>query len=283
MSGKGGTGKTTVAVALARSIPGAQLLDCDVEEPNAHLFLRPEIEAVEDVRTMIPRIDPARCDGCADRPRAVCPSVCAFGALSVVSGKVLVFEEMCHGCGACLEFCPRDAITEGTSKVGEVAVGRSGDTEFVMGTLAVGQPRSIPVIRAVKQHTRPNGTAIYDAPPGVSCSAVETLRGADAALLVTEPTPFGLHDLELALSLCREMNVPAAIVLNRADLGDPGVTDFARRESVEILLRIPWDRTIAEAGARGEILTTTRPEYRRLLFGVVERLREIARGSSEAA
>lgn len=283
LSGKGGTGKTTVAVALAAATPGSQLLDCDVEEPNAHLFLRPDFTMVEDVNTMVPVVDPEQCDGCSGRPHPLCHSVCAFGAISVVKGKVLLFDEMCHGCGACLEFCPRNALSEGASKVGEVTVGRAGETGLVWGTLAVGQPRAVPVIRAVKRRARREGICIFDAPPGVSCSVVETLRGASAALLVTEPTPFGLHDLELAISLCREMDIPTGIVLNRADIGDSGVEDLARRKSIEILLRIPNDRAIAEAGARGRILTTVRPEYASRLAEVRARLEDIALGNAEAA
>jgi MinD superfamily P-loop ATPase len=283
MSGKGGTGKTTVAVALAAAVPGAQLIDCDVEEPNAHLFLRPEIEAREEVRTMVPVVDPKLCDGCVTRSRPICPSVCEFGAISVVKGNVLVFPEMCHGCNACVHFCPRGALRQGTSLVGEVATGHSGETACAMGTLAVGQPRMIPVLRAVKNRAAKSGTVIYDAPPGVACSAVETLRGADAALLVTEPTPFGLHDLKLAVELCREMGVPFGIALNRADVGDTGVEELAERESIEILLRIPWDREIAEAGARGEPLTSVRPDLLPVLAGVRDRLERMAHGGSEAA
>jgi MinD superfamily P-loop ATPase len=209
--------------------------------------------------------------------------VCEFGAISVVKGRVLVFDEMCHACGACVELCPRGAVREGSNRIGEIAVGRSGDTELVWGTLVVGQPRAIPVIRAVKQRARREGNVILDAPPGVACNAVETLRGADAALLVTEPTPFGAHDLELAIELCREMGVPAGIALNRADVGDSGVEDLARREGVDVLIRIPYDREIGAACARGETLFGVRPELSPRLVEVFTRLRQLARGGTEAA
>jgi MinD superfamily P-loop ATPase len=276
MSGKGGTGKTTVAVALAASLPHAQLLDCDVEEPNAHLFLTPEIHQQEAVTTMIPEVDPRQCDGCANRPIPVCREVCEFGAIAVVKGEVLVFPGLCNGCGACYELCPQRAIGEGEKQVGLVEVGLAGGLPFAHGRLEVGQPSAVPVIRAVKRHVLPGRVAVLDSPPGVSCPVVETLSGADAALLVTEPTPFGLSDLRLAARLCREMAVPFGVVLNRADLGAGQVEQQLENESMPVLLSIPFDREIAAGCARGRLLTDVRPDLRSSLTDVVARLRRLA-------
>jgi MinD superfamily P-loop ATPase len=270
-SGKGGTGKTTLSVALARAVPGSTLLDLDVEEPDARLFLPFEPERVEPVRVPVPVEVPGRCDGCADRPERVCTAACAYGAIAVLPGKVLTFPELCHGCGACVDLCPRRALGEASREVGEVTIGRAGETVLVEGRLAVGEARAVPVVAATVRHAARAGVTVFDVAPGTACPVVEALRWADVAVLVTEPTPFGLHDLEAAADLCGMLDLPAGVVLNRADLGDDRVEAFCAARGLPLLLRIPFDRSFASASARGGSLLDARPE-------LAGDLREIVRG-----
>jgi len=264
-SGKGGTGKTTVAVSLALSLASAAVsplfLDCDVEEPNAALFLRPEITARRDVGLLIPVVEMARCTACGR-----CAEVCEYHAITVIGKHVLVFPELCHGCGSCSRQCPEDAIHETLNVMGTLEKGMAGGVEFFQGTLNVGEAMAVPVIRQLKQWAispdvgeRP---VILDAPPGASCPVVETMRGADAVLLVTEPTPFGLHDLRVAVQVARdELGLPVAVVVNRDGVGDAGVAAYCAAEGLPILLRIPLERAIAEGIADGQTLIAIHPEY----------------------
>lgn len=259
-SGKGGTGKTTIAVNLALSAAASgrpvTLLDCDVEEPNVHLFLKPAIHGSEPVTVARPAILEARCSGCG-----VCADVCEYHALSVMLGRVLVFGELCHGCGACLLLCPEKAIAEQDHPVGAVEWGSSGPIRFVQGQLNVGEVMSPAVIRRVKERGDQAGICIVDSPPGTSCPVVESVRGTDFVLLATEPTPFGHHDLTLAVEMVRALGIPFAVALNRSDAGNDEVLSYCRREGIEILLSLPEDRRIAERYARGEIDLAGLPEY----------------------
>lgn len=260
-SGKGGTGKTTIAVNLVLTIASSgqrvTLLDCDVEEPNCHLFLKPEITASRPVMIPQPSVREEKCDGCG-----VCADVCEYHALTVMGGRVLVFGELCHGCGACLLLCPEKAIVEEGHPIGEVEEGLSRGFRFVQGRLNVGEVISPTVIREVRSLSANGGITIIDAPPGTSCPVVESVRGTDFVLLVTEPTPFGLHDLTLAVEMVRALRRPFALVLNRCDAGDGAVQAYCEQEGIEVLLSIPDDRRIAESYARGAIVTEELPEYR---------------------
>lgn len=272
-SGKGGTGKTTIAVNLALALSGSgpvQYLDCDVEEPNAHFFLKPRIEASEEVAILIPEIDEALCDYCG-----TCARVCAYNALAVVKGTVLVFSELCHGCGACALLCPRTAIREVPKRIGVIESGRAGTIDFLQGRLDVGQAMSPPVIRALKRRRDPGRTVIVDAPPGTSCPVVESMRASDFCLLVTEPTPFGLHDLELAAGAARELRLPRGVLINRADGGDGDarVREFCAGENMPVLMTIPFDRKIAEAYSRGETLLDLDPAWKDRFLGLFEAIR----------
>jgi len=257
-SGKGGTGKTLLATNLARSaVQPVVLLDCDVEEPNAYLFLQPELLEAIPVYKPIPQIDPEKCTYCGK-----CAEVCAYNALAVLKEHVLVFDKLCHGCGGCMRLCPEHAITEVGQAVGVIEVGHAGPVAFVHGKLTVGEAMSGPVIHAVKRYCTRQPLAIIDAPPGTACPVVATLMGSDYCVLVTEPTPFGLHDLQLAVGVVRQLNIPHGVVLNRANVGDHAVATYCQTEQIPILLTIPEDRRIAEAYARGQMLVDVLPEYR---------------------
>lgn len=259
-SGKGGTGKTTVATSLALALQSSgtvEFLDCDVEEPNSHLFLKPVIDVREAVTIAVPVVDDDACTACG-----TCVEACEFNAIGGLKDGVLVFPELCHGCTACWVLCPESAITPGAREVGVAESGRSGAMGFHHGWLRIGEAMSPPLIRAVKQRARPADFTVLDAPPGTSCPVVETVRGADAVVLVTEPTPFGLNDLELAVDMAAALGRPAGLVINRAGIGDDQVHTFAQAHGIPILLEIPFDRRIAEAYSRGEPLVTAFPEFR---------------------
>ena len=278
-SGKGGTGKTTLAVNLAIALAGERsvgLLDCDVEEPNCHLYLKPPFDATESVGTSVPVIDEQACTGCG-----LCARACEFHALLALPGAPLLLPELCHSCGVCAYVCPEEAISDGSREIGVLGSGKVGAIYFRWGRLNVGEARSTPVIRAVKNLATapPLDTVIIDAPPGVACPTVETMRGADFAVLVTEPTPFGLHDLKLAVETARQMNIPCGVVVNRAGIGDSRVNDFCAAEGVPILLEIPDNRRIAEACSRGEVFSATdeafADELRTFASDVLARLEKV--------
>jgi len=249
-SGKGGTGKTTLATNLAaviaRSGATTAYLDCDVEEPNGHLFLKPEIVCERVVGKQVPRVDPAKCGHCG-----ACAGICQFSAIVCLGNQTLVYDELCHSCGGCALVCPVGAITEQVHPMGVVNTGAAGAVQFVSGTLNVGEPASPPVIRAVKQAAPPAEWTFVDAPPGTSCPVIESVRGSDYVLLVTEPTPFGLNDLKLAVEMTRALRLPFGVVVNRADGLDNEVRDYCQSNGISVLARIPENRCLAEAYSRG--------------------------------
>jgi MinD superfamily P-loop ATPase len=257
-SGKGGTGKTTVATNLALSLnQGIQFLDCDVEEPNAHIFLKPSIKKRYPVSIPVPEVDLSKCNFCGR-----CAQVCAYNAIAVIKDKVLVFPELCHGCGACSYLCPQGAIKEIGKEIGIVEIGNKNGIDFVHGRLNIGQAMSPPLIRAVKECTDPSKQVIIDAPPGTSCPVIESVKDSNFCLLVTEPTPFGLHDLKLSVQTLQELKIAFAVVINRSDLGDQGVDDYCKRENIPILMRIPFSKEIAVAYSKGENIIEALPEYK---------------------
>jgi len=273
-SGKGGTGKTTVSVNLARVFgPDVRLLDCDVEEPNDHLFLKGTPCGEETVTIPVPQVDESLCDGCGE-----CGRFCEYHAIVSFGATALVFPEMCHGCGGCAKVCPRKAIRETGQRIGVVETLESGNVTLIQGRLDIGVAMSPPLIRAVKTRLRKGVSAILDAPPGTSCPVIAAIRGADFVVLVTEPTPFGLHDLKLAVDMVRELRIPFGVVVNRVGIGDDRVHVFCGNEDIPILLEIPDDRRIAEAYSRGEIIVETLPEY----IAHFERLREAVLERSSA-
>jgi len=257
-SGKGGTGKTTVATNLALSLQSdVQILDCDVEEPNAHLFIRPTIEEVRTVYTPIPDVDMEKCNLCGE-----CQKICQFKAIIVVGKTVLPFPELCHSCGGCMEACPRKAITETGRELGIIERGKRNGIEFVHGKLRIGEAMSPPLIRKVREYTRSGALTIIDAPPGTSCPVIASIKGSDFVLLVTEPTPFGLHDLKLAVGAVQILGIPYGLVINRSDIGDDRVREYAKNEGIPILMEIPFDRKIAEAYSRGDMIIESMPSWK---------------------
>ncbi len=284
-SGKGGTGKTTVATNMAYSAALAgravTYVDCDVEEPNGHLFLGPRSLEVSPVTRPVPHVDEARCTHCG-----LCGEICQYSAIVPLPKAVLVCAELCHACGGCVLACPVDAITERPHLVGTLETGQAGPLQFVRGVLNVGEASSPPLIRAVKLAVARANLTIVDCPPGTSCPVIEAVRGSDFVLLVTEPTPFGLHDLELAVEMVRALGLPVGVLINRCDQEDGPTVEYCRVNRLKILARIPDDRRIAEAYSRGQLICTALPEYRatfEALLAGVARSAESVRSSAVAA
>jgi MinD superfamily P-loop ATPase len=259
-SGKGGTGKTLVATSLALSLADkhkVQLLDCDVEEPNANILLHLVISQSRPVCIRVPKVDQTKCTYCGK-----CAEVCAYNTIAVVKKKVLVFPELCHGCGACSYLCPESAISEGGREVGIVESGSSGNLELTQGKLNVGEAMAPPVIREVKKCIDTANKVIVDVPPGTSCPVIEAVKGSDFCLLVTEPTPFGLNDLSLAVEVVRKLGILCGVVINRVGVGDEEVERYCCQERIPILLKIPLDRNIALHYSQGIPLVKGMPQWR---------------------
>ncbi len=279
-SGKGGTGKTMVATSLARSLAAVApeqpplFLDCDVEAPNAHLFLTPMFTEQQAVGLLIPAVDEAKCTHCGK-----CAEICQYHAIVVLGQKTLVFPQLCHGCGSCTAMCPEGAISEVLDRMGTIERGQAVQgIDFARGVLDVGEPMAVPVIRQLKKWATAGAgqVVIRDAPPGTSCPVVETVRGSDYLLLVTEPTPFGLHDLRLAAQVAAELGIPAGVIINRENGPYPPLDEFCAEQRLPVLLRIPFERAIAEAVAQGKTLVEIHPEYGdqfRQMFGKIGALR----------
>ncbi len=275
-SGKGGTGKTTVAVALAMaSSEPVVYADCDVEEPNGSIFLRPEVYKTEKVLVEVPVIDEEKCTSCGK-----CARFCRFNALVSLGTPPLVFSELCHSCGGCAIVCPADAISWTGNPIGEISLGKAdeGRVSVVQGKLNVGGVLAPPVIRQVKSHIPNDGFSVIDCPPGTSCPVIESIGEADYVLLVTEPTPFGLHDLKLAVDTVRELGLPFSVVINRFDEGDRGVEDYCSQENIHIMVKIPHRRAMAETYSRGGTLLDGIPEMREIFISIP---RIIERGIEE--
>ncbi len=263
-SGKGGTGKTTVAVNLALSIDNVQFLDCDVEEPNAHIFLKPAIKGQKKSYIPVPEINDSICNYCGK-----CAKVCVYNAIAVLpghdgkKGATLVFAQLCHGCGACSALCPQGAIKEVNREIGVVESGNCGAIEFVHGKLNIGEAMSPPLIRQVKENINFKKTVIIDAPPGTSCPVVASIKGSDFCVLVTEPTPFGLNDLILAVEVLKKLKIPFGVVINRSDLGNDKTEEYCKQENISVLMKIPFRKEIAIAYSKGEPIVEAFPEYKK--------------------
>ena len=277
-SGKGGTGKTTLAVNLA-FVAGenVQLVDCDVEEPNSHLFVKAEKVSSEEVSLPVPEIDPDLCIGCGE-----CAKFCEFSALAALGDAPMVFAEMCHGCGGCMRICKQKAITEKERRIGSVDTFASGKVTLVHGCLDIGVVMAPPLINAVKKRINADGLVILDAPPGTSCPAIAAVNNVDYVVLVTEPTPFGLNDLKLAVGMARALGVPFGVVVNRAGTGDEEVQRYCKEGNIPLLFEIPDDRRVAQVYSRGELIIEGVPGYREIFEELLRKIKEaVAAGKAD--
>ena len=277
-SGKGGTGKTTVAASLACVWNGPlTAVDLDVEEPNLHLYLHPDLEWSEPACLEVPVLDESLCDFCG-----ACSDLCRFKAISTMGRLVLAFPEMCHGCGGCILVCPRGALSPGKRVLGEVCGGRAGGTGFLMGRLRVGEAMSPPLMRLVKAKLKETmaeygGDAILDAPPGVSCPAVNAVIDSDVIVLVTEPTPFGFYDFRLAWEAFAPLGKPIGTVVNKAGIGNDDVYRFCVDKGLPIWAEIPFERSIAEAYSRGKVIAEASDAWAGIFVSLRDGIRDAAR------
>jgi len=272
-SGKGGTGKTTVATNLALSLDAdVQFLDCDVEAPNASIFLKPTFVKRKPIYFPLPKLNEEKCTFCG-----LCSKVCEWNAIAVVNKKWLFFPQLCHGCGACWTLCPEKALEKAKKELGVVESGKAGKIDFIQGKLTVGQAVSPPVIKAVKKEIDPSKDVIMDVAPGTACPMVEAVKDTNFCLLVTEPTPFGFNDLVLAVGVLKELNIPHGVVINRCSIGDNKIDNYCEKNSIPIFLRIPLDEKIARAYSRGEPLVYLDPvwkdKFRQLFSSIKEKVR----------
>ncbi|MFH1652551.1 MAG: ATP-binding protein [Pseudomonadota bacterium] len=272
-SGKGGTGKTTLSVGLALALTdkdiSVHLIDCDVEEPNAHLFLKVTNENSRSVDVFVPDIDTNLCTLCGE-----CAKFCQFKALAAIpNSKILIFKEMCHGCGGCEIVCPEKAIKEVFREVGVIKTSQSKNLDFTYGILNIGEAMATPVIRALKEIVNPTKTTIFDAPPGTACSFVETVIDSDYCILVTEPTPFGLFDLKIAVEVVKKINIPFGVVINRSNIGNKSVTGFCENNAIPILMQIPYDKNVAIAYSKGIPITDVDKKYGSQLLDMFKTLK----------
>lgn len=265
LSGKGGTGKTTVSASLAAATQ-SQYVDCDVEEPNGALFLKPQIKDVTNVSVLVPKVDESKCDGCGK-----CAQACRFHAMAVVKGKVLVFPEICHHCGACVIACPQEAISETEREIGVVE--SDGEGMFMQGRLNIGEPITLPIIRRLKQKLSNDRPVILDCSPGASCTVVQTIEDCDFCILVTEPTPFGLHDLKIAVSLVRKLGLPFGIVVNKAMREEPCIHQYCQQEGIDILMEIPYMRDIAESYSNGVLPVEMDDQWKQKFSEMFDRIK----------
>jgi MinD superfamily P-loop ATPase len=281
-SGKGGTGKTTVATNLALSIRGTiQLLDCDVEEPNAHLFMNPVIKRRIKANVPIPEVDESKCTYCGR-----CQEVCAYNAIAVITksedinGSVLIFDHLCHSCSACMLLCPENAISEIDKEIGIIEVGDCGDIQFIHGKLNIGEIASPNLIRQVKEYINPARTTIIDAPPGTSCPVIASVNGSDFCILVTEPTPFGLNDLSLAVEVLNKLGIPSGVVINRSDIGDEKVSLFCKENNIPILMEIPFDRQVASLYSKGIPIVKKNRDYANKFQDMFDQIKDICKNGN---
>ena len=276
-SGKGGTGKSTLSANFSYVISGNRdvvLVDCDVEEPNLHLFF--EEKGKESIVTLpIPVIDENKCDFCGK-----CGEFCQYGAITVLKDQVMVLQNLCHSCGGCLIVCPNDAISEVPKTIGVLWDARiNSNLRLITGVLNEGEANGIEIIKTVKRLSESSPLVIYDSSPGTACPVIETVEGADFCILVTESTPFGLHDLKLAAEVVKKIGVPSGVVINRSDGSDNETEEFCRENDLEILLKIPFDREIAAIQNRGELFSVYYPDWQKQFTDLLDHIESLCGGN----
>lgn len=268
-SGKGGTGKTTFATNLAFSLRNVQFIDCDVEEPNANVFIKADMNKSEEVKLKIPEIDKGKCTYCGK-----CAEFCAYNALAVVSEEVLVFPELCHSCGGCKIVCPENAIKWKKRSIGKIEYGEIKDgIEFYQGLLKVGESIAIPIIKNLKRKAKNNKDIIIDSPPGTSCPVIESIQGSDYCVLVTEATPFGLNDLKLAVKVVRHLNIPFGVVINRYNVGYGKVEQYCEEENIPVIMKIPHSKKIATLYSNGIPFVEKMPRWKQKFKNIFENIK----------
>jgi len=259
-SGKGGTGKSTISTNLAYilslTLKNVAIIDCDVEEPNCHIFLNPKISSTEKQYLTVPVIDNDLCTGCGK-----CAEICEFNSIAVVKKKAIIFAELCHGCGGCELVCPQNAVSQGKRELGEVEIGSSENLGFIHGKARIGEAMSPPLIKAAKKKGESFSIQIIDCPPGTSCPVINAINESDFVIMVTEPTPFGLYDLKLAVDVVKKMGKQCGIVINRSGENDFLTENYAKEENIPVLTKIPEDRRIAELYSKGKLIAKELPEY----------------------
>ena len=269
-SGKGGTGKTTIATNLALSIGKIQFIDCDVEEPNSNIFIKSKLKLSEKVVIKTPKIDKSKCDYCG-----YCAELCAYNALAVVPSNVLVFPELCHSCGGCELICRNDAITWDERIIGKIEYGKNGNhIDFYHGILNIGEMQAIPIIKSLKRKINSSKNCIIDSPPGTSCPVIESIKDTDYCILVSEPTPFGLFDLKLAVEVVRHLNIPFGVIINRDGIGDTKVEQYCHNENIPILLKIPEKKMIANLYSKGIPLVSKSFEWKEMFAQVFDKIQK---------
>ena len=268
-SGKGGTGKTMVATNLAAMLPGCALVDCDVEEPNCHLFTSPQIERCEKAAAEVPAVDQAMCDGCGK-----CAEACRFRAIASTGKRLIVFPELCHSCGVCYRVCPRNALKPSFHELGEMRIGTfGGGHPFADGLLKIGEVRSAELIRRLTMRRMLASVTLRDCPPGTSCSMVAAVQGSSLTVLATEPTPFGLHDLQAAVETLERIGLPHSVIINRCDLGFDQTERYCRQKGIPVIGRIPYSQEVARIVSAGGLLVDHGDHYRRIFSDILEQVR----------
>jgi MinD superfamily P-loop ATPase len=272
-SGKGGTGKTFIATNLFYTLletnEQISLLDCDVEEPNSKIFVKPEIEKQEKVYAEIPIIDQTKCTGCRE-----CSNHCEFNALITVKDKTYVYDEMCHSCGLCMRICKEGAISKNMKKIGTIEIGSVGTGIFVEGKTDIGTEISSLIIEEVKKYANEKGIVIIDAPPGTSCQVVETVKNCDFVVLVTEPTPFGLNDLKLAVELLENLKIPFAVAINRIIDSVEIIETYCKEKGIDIVFKMELDREVAVSYSSGKIVVKEIPAYRQKFVSLMSEIKK---------